>query len=441
MKTIIISSFHSLISRNILQTDILPLLSREYRIVILVFPQKEEYFKKYFESENVIIETVQMKRRLGTDVLKLISTSLVGVKNLYIRGLRSQGKYVLYFFARTIYILFGRWYWPRLMLSKWYKKRKSLGMFSEVFKKYSPSLVFVTDIYLYNDRELIKESRLSNIPVVGMVRSWDNVTTKGVLLEEPKHIIVQNDILKKELIYYNRINPENISVIGVPHYDSVNKDRSLPRDEFFDSLNLDAQKKTVLFSPAGKILYKDDGLVLSFLKHTNDRFYFEETMQFLVRFPPFDVADTDSVYNDTNFVIDIPARDVTGRRKENELSPDVADHLNNSLAYSDIVMTYASTMIIDAAVFDKPTIVIAFDLPGAKDTVKKFATYLHLQKLFKTKLCTIVYSEKELVEAVNMYSKHPEKDYEKRKQIAELYGYKTDGESGKRVAEVVSSFL
>jgi len=441
MKTILISSFHSLISRNILSTDILPLLSKDNRVVVLVPVSKADYFKEHFEGENVIIEPVDIQKRPNEEILKLVSTSLVGIENLYIRGLLGDKRYLRYVGARIIHALLGKIYLPKKMLKTWYRNQPSMNMFCAIFETYKPDVIFSTDIYLSSDRELIKEAHASGIIVVGMVRSWDNVTTKGVLLEVPNHIIVHSNLLKEELTHYNHVDKDNISVTGIPHYDLVVKEQSISREGFFDSMNLDRKKKTILFSPAGKILYKDDGLFLSFLKHTNNNSLFNESIQFLVRFPPSDTADISSISSDPNFIVDIPGQNITGRRKDSELEPDAASHLNNSLVYSDIVMTYASTMIIDAAVFDKPTIVIAFNLPGAKDNVEKFATYSHLHRLFETGLCTIVRSKEELLGAVNTYLLHSDKDHEKRKQIAEKYSYKLDGKSGERAARVVSSFL
>ena len=58
---------------------------------------------------------------------------------------------------------------------------------------------------------------------VGMVRSWDNITGKGLIRIKPDMLIVPNGIIKEEVIKYQSIPPKYIYVSGLPQMDFMLK--------------------------------------------------------------------------------------------------------------------------------------------------------------------------------------------------------------------------
>ena len=63
MKTIFITSFHPLISRNILCTNVLKCLAHNKNIRIIIFcPEyKKSFFIKHFRARNIFIEGINTK--------------------------------------------------------------------------------------------------------------------------------------------------------------------------------------------------------------------------------------------------------------------------------------------------------------------------------------------------------------------------------------------
>jgi len=64
-----------------------------------------------------------------------------------------------------------RWADFHFMPKKFYK---------EYFEKYKPDLIFASDVFSAPDVNLLREARARGIFTIGMVRSWDNVTSKGM---------------------------------------------------------------------------------------------------------------------------------------------------------------------------------------------------------------------------------------------------------------------
>ena len=435
MKTVFITSFHPLISRNILETEVLARLEASVRVVILVPEKKVEFFRTQFASPHVIIEGVTVPKKRFEDAVHLVSFGLVGVENHVVRGWKTEGRYVKYLVAILLHRFFSGVRVLHTLLRGIARAYLRTDVFEALFDAYSPDLVFATDTFDRADRALIFEARRKGIRTVGMLRSWDNPTTKGVLLAEPDHLIATNEVVKEEMETIHHVLPQNITVTGVPHYDCA-----LPgsRETFFASLGLDPEKKTILFAPGGKILYKHDDEFLRLVQKGLDAGRLGPNVQWLVRLPPGDKIDASPIVGDTRFVIDDPGTNVTGYKKENELTHEDNQRLVDSLGHADVIVTLASTMAIDGMVLGKPIVIAGFDpKPGLPDSVHKFAQYVHLKKFLGTGLVTVASTDDEFFAVLRAYLEHPERDSEEREALVERYAYKLDGKSSERVAACI----
>lgn len=442
MKTIFISSFHALISRNILQTSMLADLGQNVKVVILTHEKKTEYFKRTFVGKNVFIEGVDIPKRPLENLMQMISFGLVGVENHIVRGWKTERKYFKYYFTHALYALCSRFFIFHKVFRSLAKRYLRTDIFEGLFLKYNPDLVFATDSFDNADRLLLLEAEKKGIKTLGMIRSWDNPTTKGVFLPNPSHIVVTNDVVKEEMIAIHHVQKEKVTVVGVPHYDKVLQPRTISRGELFKKVGLDPKKKTIFFSPGGKMLYKHDAEVMALFKKQLDERSFSEPIQFLVSIQPGDTINTATIEGDSRFILYQFGTEVTERRKENEMSPDENNRLNDLIFYSDILVTLVSTMAIDGTVFGKPVIVLGFDpKPGLPDKMSKFAKYKHFEKFLGTGFVTVAHSKEEFAQEVNAFLSNPDLSKEKREALMSRYIYKLDGNSTKRLTECVLSVL
>lgn len=443
MKTIFITSFHSLISRNILQTRILSdLLASGVRVVLIVPSLKTEFFKREFAEPNIAVEGIAVPKKFGEDFFSFVSYPLVGVENHIIRGLKTEGSWLRYYFAHALHRLLSPFFFPHRLMRFFARTYLQTDAFNHLFEKYQPDLVFTTDSFYREDRALITEAQARGVRTIGMTRSWDNPTTKGVFLAVPDSVIATNDVVKEELVALHHVPEEAITVTGVPHYDVRPKATEEERCAFFKELGLDPSKKTILFAPGGKILYEHDDAILRTLKRLLDEKAFTEEVQFLVRISPGDRSDTSSIEEDSRFVIDDPGTNVTGRKKESELSRRDNQRLELSLLYSDIVLTLVSTMAIDGLVYRKPVIIFAYDAePDLPDPIGKMSKYMHFEKFLSTGQIAISHSEQEFVEQMNRYLEDPSADKDKREALLARYTYGLDGKASERVSSLLLTEL
>lgn len=442
MKTIFITCFHAHISRNVLQAGVLQrLCTPDVRVVILVPLAKQEYFTNALSNLPVVVEGVSIPEKRFESLIMLFAFGLFNIQNRVVRDWKRK-KPLMYTAAVLINHTLAHIPVTRAWLRACASQYLVTDVLDPLFLKYQPDLVVTTDSFYREDRAISITAKRRGIKTVGCIRSWDNATTKGVFLCSPDMVTVPTQVLKDELIDIHRVPADRITVTGWPHYDSVGSAPHVSRETFYTSLGLDPTRKTILFGPGGEILYQHDRQVLEMLKRLVDANAFAVPVQFLVRFPPGDVLDASPVEEHPHFIIDKPGTNVTGRKKESEITPEDNAHLEDSLYHSDIVLTLVSTLVIDGSVFDKPVVVLGFDVPGATaQSVTSFSVRLHFRKILGSGLLSVPKNEREFVDTMNAYLINPILNSEKRAELVSRYAYALDGRSAERMAEVILSAL
>lgn len=436
MKTIFISSFHILISRNIIGAPFLDLLlaQRDIRVVLIVPDQKKQFFERTFRRERLIVEGVPrgLNRRDGT--LRYLSLASSRTRSLAIKRateLGGSGTWLAWLIGRA-------WFRPVLrLLNRWGTPR---GRFGPLLDRYRPDVVFATDVQNENDVRLMTEARDRGIRVLGMVRSWDNLTCKGTLRIIPDVLAVNNDIVREEAVRLHGVPRGRIAVVGVPHYDRYPK-FAHSREEFSKAVGLDPEKRFVVFAPTGDRYLAEnrvDQTAIELAARALPR-----NFQLLVRLPPSDSVTLAGLNIAPNVVIHRPGQQLSRESamfKINELSPEDDEVLRDTLAYGELVITGPSTMAIDAAVFDKPVILVAFD--GAGDggyygSVRRYYDYDHWRPVIPTGGVRVAKHPDEFRDLIHQYLAHPEHDRAGRAEIVRRECFRLDGASSQRLVDAL----
>jgi len=450
MKTIFITSYHGLISRNVLNTNVLKILRRQddLKIVLLVPSNKKEFITKYYGADNVIVE--------GVDLDNFIEANKFWYRLSFLlqntRYVRDQRKEYLWK-NRNLIGYFNYWwlsFWAMILsylpfvkkVYRWADFRFSpKDAFSEFFDKYNPSLVFATDIFGQADLLLVREAKYRGVRVIGTVRSWDNTTTKGLLRIFPEKIIVSSPTVKRELVKLHGYKQENILVVGLPQFDAWLSGPTQTREEFFAQIGADPNKRLILFAPAGSILSDTDWQLCQILKDALDDGSLPADLQFLIRNHPQHPADLSKFNPDSRFIIETPgARNMGWIDKMMELKPEENDHLRNSIYYSDIIMYVATSLGLDASVYNKPQILVSFDGYEQKPYIKSVRRYNKedcLNKLVKCGGTRVVNNKDEWIKAINDYLTDPTLDQKGRDRVVDEHLYKIDGMAGERIVDEI----
>lgn len=449
MKNIFITSFHVLISRNILGTPLLAELTRDpdTRIVLIVPDYKHEYFKREFGSPRVIVVGVktglsQWDRALRQFSLVLLPTRSMAIKRYWeFLGSRRAVSFALKSAAARL--LAGRGRARRLL--RWLDGH--LGprrRFAAAFAEYRPDVVFATDVQSDLDVELMREAHRRGIPAIGMVRSWDNLTSKGVMRVIPDCLVAHNVRIRDEAVRYHDVPPGAIAVIGIPHYDQYHLPRPTPRAEFFASLGLDPAKRLILFAPIGDRYIRrnvTDRAVLEEFVRGRREGRLPPDVQVLARLPPMDAVNLDGFVPPPWIKIERPGISFRpGMVKESEIGGDDDRRLIDSLVYCDCAVTGPSTIAVDAAYFDKPVVLVDFPngSAGYWRSAAPWYDYAHFRPIIASAGVRVAKNGGELLQWIGRYLEHPEADGAGREKIRAEQCQFLDGQSTRRLAEIIA---
>ncbi len=442
MRTILISSFNPFISRNLFCGDFLTGLKStpDAKVILIVPDYKKDFFEKNFGGGNVSIEGVLVASPSRREVLfKYLASSLVWTRTIFIHKrekLAKDGK-ILRFLSALFLMAIGGLRIPRMICRAVDYRLDKLEKFRMLIDKYSPSLVFATDVFNDDDVRLLHAARRAKIQTVGMIRSWDNVTTKGLFRAKPDKLVVHNEIIKKEATGYCGMGAKDVSVVGLPQFDVYFKGGHQPREEFFKKIGLDPNKKLIMFAPFGNRFWDLDWQILEILKKTG--------YQILARMTPQDLVDLSKFQLAPNVYIDWPGqRFHENKARDAELGQEDLQWLSDSLYYSDLVVTCGATLGMDAAVFDKPVIMIGFDGREKRlyiRSVDRFLKFNHPQIVYRTGGFKVARSEDELHKMMDEYLKNPFLDRENRQRMIKEFCIYLDGKSGERLGKFIASEL
>lgn len=445
MKTIFISILSGVEAKAILRTDILASLLTRRHIQIVLFVKnraRAAFYEKEFSHPHVQYEIV------GEYAFSRWNTLFDCLKNFLVRtDTLSLYRRLLFIDRKNLVMFFGGNLLSFILARPLFQRAARFldevlaqdMIFSAAYDRYQPSLVFLANLFDPVETSMLREAKKRKIKSVGFINSWDKIASKGFVRLLPDAVMVPSHLIEREAVQYDTIPRETIFVSGVPQYDAYfNRKGLLSREAFFEKIGIDPCKKLIVFGPIGKTLSNSDWEMIDRL-HALLKARLPET-ELLVRFQPNDFAGDETEFTKRPWLhANVPGvRFGTGLGMDWDMTGAELLHLKNTLFHCSVVVSYASSISIDAAVFDKPVINIGFEVrmcdPAQKQPTRRYAT-VHYQKALATGGIRLVESEGELVECLKRYLMHPELDAEGRARLVQEQCVYTDGKTGARIAD------
>lgn len=457
-KTILLPIYNGIRAKNFFRnasyTDLVS--DPNVRLVVIIPPSKFEYYRKEYPEKNVIFEPLDIKsesrygRILGVIALTLLNTDTIRAKQWleYVRYHKLL-KFILKRIVNRIFSPLGFINRPIIRFLDGF-----IALDDGVVKlldKYKPDLVIVPDIVFPPDRVVLRAAKRTGYYVVGMIRSWDNITSKGVIQILPDKLIVLNSIMKNEAVKYAGMPERDITITGVPHYDLFFEKRKISRGEFLKSLGLDPAKKILLCAPFNYEYTGSAEIIINALTEAIDMGKLPKDLHIIVRYRPATPEISSSrIKPSPHLTFTNPCehyfavQNLQSPSEDWEFSKSDLELLVNSLYYSDVVLNYMSTLSIDAAIFDRPVINLRFDADTETPPHHKigiFVRYLHYRAVEASGGVKLVWNMGEMITAIDAYLKNPALDREGRKKLIAEQVEILDGKSGARTAEYIKKVL
>jgi CDP-glycerol glycerophosphotransferase (TagB/SpsB family) len=269
------------------------------------------------------------------------------------------------------------------------------------------------------------------LPVVGHIASWDHTVGKGIVPSGLERYIVQNDVMRDDLVRYHRVDEHRIVVSGWPQTDVFHRRR--PRAEFerlVRELGLDPSRPVVLVmgnSPVNAPYEKNfvDRLVswweesgaagrfsLLFRPHPRDREWRERFAAPLFR---------------------------EGSAAVQEPSFTDLEALAVLLQHGNVVVSNAGTILLDALVNDRPAVCVLYDegAPPGESWAWKNVSGEHYKALIESEAFYRAERFEDVTAALDRALAHPDELAAERRRVAREVVGEIDGRAAERVADAI----
>jgi hypothetical protein len=231
---------------------------------------------------------------------------------------------------------------------------------------------------------------------------------------------------------------------GAPQYDVFfMKEYLLPRQQFFDTHQLDPNLPLVLYTLGSPLFIKSEfPTAVDVLQLMRDKGMLDE-VQVLVRpHPNKDNWDGFASLFEIHPHIKVQDYGTDGLPtvKRSQTADQIADWVS-TIYYSDVVVSASSTILLDAALFDKPAVNIEFDSTPEK-VYDEFLRYInkhwpHLMTVGESNAVYSVYSVQEAARGIYDALQNPAGKHAERVSLRKTVLNNEDGRAGERFADSI----
>jgi hypothetical protein len=342
-----------------------------------------------------------------------------------------------------------------------YQSRFTSNIYDDLFDRFRPALVVGSTPGWRQDRYLLREAAARGVRTASVVVGWDNPSSYSLPGAPVDKITCWSEIQREELELGSDWEPERINVGGIPIYDGYFKGRWLiPREEYFKLHGLDPDRRLLSYA-CSFVSFSPNFQNIEALADLVSSESLAAPSQLLVRLHPNHFWDNwlfrderERIYKlaqerpHVHVVEPVPIGGELGYYSGEDM-PEKA----SMMAHADVFLTVYSTMVVEAAVHDRPIVSVCIDAPRGWGYTRRF--YLRKYSLPLSKIGDwptharfrksgageVVYSRDQLREAIDRYLLDPGKDEAERRSFVEREITYTDGSAGRRTGEYLLSLI
>jgi CDP-glycerol glycerophosphotransferase (TagB/SpsB family) len=240
-----------------------------------------------------------------------------------------------------------------------------------------------------------------------------------------------------EAVEIDQYRASQVSEIGAPQLDVYFQNQRPELDK--RELGLDPRKRTLLLATSS-FTYESDQtyLVDMLLEAIRDR-EIRHPLQIVLRLHPDDRVGRYLKYRHApEIVLDVPDRYLATLG----WTMNCADlqRMAALLRHTDVMVNFATTVTLEAAIVDTPTLLVAFS-PIDPNEMQRYVIDLHFRKHYKPlvdqDLVPIAWNRQQLVSWINRYLDDPSVYRAERTSIVREWVRFTDGCSGERLGDAI----
>jgi hypothetical protein len=317
----------------------------------------------------------------------------------------------------------------------------------EIFDEVRPDVVLAGNPFAFQELTIAHEARRRNVPVLATIVSWDNLSYKGFPLARFTRFLVWSDLMRGELLRTDAsIDPASIVVTGTPQFDFHLEERlDWGREKLFATANLDPDRPTVLYTASAHTTFPEEPELVHRLWQALENGAVPGRPQLMLRTHPHDVTDRFGHLRERGpgLVFSHPGATSTRLWFFSPSMDDIA-LLSNSVRYADVCVNVFSTVVLDAAVVDTPTVCVAFSYsPNSPATryTEVCMDFGHCKYIADSGPAQIARNMTQLTSQIARYLADPSLDREHRREVVDRICGPVDGHAASRIADAVFDVL
>ena len=291
-------------------------------------------------------------------------------------------------------------------------------------------MLVVSNIQTPGAATFLTASQRLRVPTVGYLASWDHTVGKGVVWPGLARYIVQNDLMRDDLVRYHGIGGD-VAVTGWPQSDAFAAPQPLGRFAgLLGGLGVDSALPTVLVTGntptnapyEGRFVerlvawWEEHGrgrLGLVFRPHPRDRAWRE---RYAAAVATAGVGTQEPSYTDL-------------------------EDLATLLQHVAVVVTNAGTILLDAVANDRPVVCVVYDegAPAGEHWAAKNILGEHYRQLLASNAFPLARGFDDVVTGIEDALHDPRARSEARRRVTHEVLGEVDGHAAQRVADAIVS--
>ncbi len=330
-------------------------------------------------------------------------------------------------------------------------------LYTDLFEKYNPEMVIASTPGWRMDRYLLRESAERGIPNMTVIVGWDNSSSYNISGANVQWATCWSELQKEELVKGSDWLPEQVHIGGIPSYDGYfRKQWLMPRKEYFKLHGLDPQRKLISYA-SSFVHFAPSYPNIEALAKLVSSDSLTEPSQLLIRLHPSHFQEKPKIFaEERKRVFELAeqyphvhvVQPVALGGSLGYYGGEDMDEKASMMAYSDVLVTVYSTMLVETAVHNTPMVAAVIDTPGGWNVPNKFSLSLKEignwpthKRFIDAKAGRVAKNENELRDALNLYLKDKTIDAAERRKFVEEEITYTDASAGARTAEFILKIL
>lgn len=329
-------------------------------------------------------------------------------------------------------------------------------IYPDLLDDYRPDLVLASTPGWRLDRYLLREARNQGIRTASVVVGWDNPSSYSIPGARVDDIICWSAIQREELELGSDWASAQVRIGGMPIYDGYLSRRwQLSRQKYFRRHGLDPDRKLLAYA-CSFVSFSPNIQNVQALAELVERDQLAQPCQLLVRLHPNHFMNVPAFREEREQIRqiadDMPHVNVVEPAALGEglghYSGEDMDEKASMMAHADVFLTVYSTMVVEAAVHDRPIVSVCLDSPTGWDWPRKYTLPLSQignwpthERFRQAGAGKVAMDERQLRQAINAGLSQPMAEAAGRRAFAEREITYTDGSAGRRTADHLLELL